>query len=67
MKQLSFFQKIDDSLRKIENTLSETRTSLSKKTFKSITGRDWILSIFYFGIIITSGINDQKHYSIETE
>ena len=53
VRKRSFKNSMFDSLKKVENTLSETRTSLSKKTIKSITGRDWILSMSWFGISIT--------------
>ena len=46
VRKRSFKNRMFDSLKKVENTLSETLTSLSKKTIKSITGRDWILSMF---------------------
>ena len=46
VRKRSFKNSMFDSLKKVENTLSETRTSLSKKTIKSITGRNQVLSMF---------------------
>jgi putative transposase len=46
IRKLGFKNEIFKTLDKVVERLCETICSLTKETVKSITGRDWILSLF---------------------
>jgi putative transposase len=52
IRKRGFKNKLFSTLNHVIDHLCDTINSLSAETVKSITGRDWILSMFYFGISI---------------